>query len=211
MLLPIDLWETSDFSQESLKGEGIIHTWKTVWLYFSNKQNDLLAEVWIMQYSKSWGWILFPVKWSMKRRNLCLYSRQWECIHIQAIAQLPANRSQSALWTSRAAFKERSSTIWTKWLATSFLLFHHLHSLSQEAAEDSEKVTLFRDMCVCWPTFPSALEKVGSFGPQKGRHDLTLLMKFSEQLYQEEMHSYCNSCILGQKWSREQPFIMQHG
>lgn len=101
-----------------------------------------------MQYSKSWGWILFPVKWSMKRRNVCLYSRQWEYIHIQAIAQLPANRSQSALWTSRAAFKERSSTIWTKWLARSFLLFHHLHSLSQEAAEDSKKVTLFRDMCL---------------------------------------------------------------
>lgn len=120
------------FSQESLKGEGIIHTRKTVWLYFSNKQNDLLAEVRIMQYSKSWGWILFPVKWSMKRGNLCLHSVQWECIHIQTIAQLPANRSQSALWTSRAAFKERGSTIWTKWLATSFLLIHHLQTLSQD-------------------------------------------------------------------------------
>lgn len=113
------------FSQESRKGKGILHTWKTVWLCFSNKQNDLLVEVRIMQYSKSWGWILFPVKWSMERGNLCLHSVHWECIHVQAIAQLLANRSQSPLWTSSAAFKERSSTKWTKWLATSFLLSHH--------------------------------------------------------------------------------------
>lgn len=160
-----------------------------------------------MQYSKSWGWILFPVKWSMKRGNLCLHSVQWEGVHIPAIAQRLANRSQSALRTSRAAFKERSSTIWTKWLATSFLLFHHLQTLSQDWRQQVGNVVQRR---VCWSAFPSAREKSGSFGPQKGRHDLTLLTKFPEWLYQEEMHSYCNSYILSQKQSREQPFIMQH-
>lgn len=149
-----------------------------------------------MQYSKSWGWILFPVKWCMKRGNLCLHSMQRESTRIQAIAQRLANRSQSALRTSRVAFKERSSTIWTKWLATSFLLFHHLQTLSQDWRQQVGNDVQRR---VCWPAFPSGLEKSGSFGPQKGRHDSTLLTKFSRQLYQEAMHPYCNSCILGQQ------------
>lgn len=130
-----------------MKSKREIHTWKTVWLYFSNKQNDLSAEVWIMQYSKSWGWILFPVKWSMERGNLCAHWRQWECIHSQAIAQLPANRSQSALWTLRAAFKEKSSTAWTKWLATSFLLFHHSQTFLQDWRQQVGN-SVFRDECL---------------------------------------------------------------
>lgn len=179
-----------------MKSKRKIHTWKTVRLYFSNKQNDLLAEVRIMQYSKSRGWILFPVKWSMKRGNLYVHSRQWECIHTQAIAQLPANSSQSALWTFRAAFKEKSCTVWTKWLATSFLLFHHSQTFSQDWRQQVGN-TVFRDVCLL-TYLPQCPGESRLFQTTK-RKTWPFQQNFLEWLYQEEMHSYCKSCILDQK------------
>lgn len=148
MLLHIDLWKIWDFSQESLKGEGIIHTWKTVWLYFSNKQNDLLAEVQIMQYSKSWGWILFPVKWSMKRGNLCLHSMQRECTCVQTIAQLPANQSQSALQTGRAEQLSKRGAPQQEQSGFTHPSSSFTTCKPPRKTEDSKSETSFRDMCL---------------------------------------------------------------
>lgn len=176
-----------------MKSKRKIHTWKTVWLYFSNKQNDLLAEVRIMQYSKSSGWTLFPVKWSMKRGNLRVHSRQWECTYTQAIAQLPANRSQSALWTFRAAFKEKSSTVWTKWLATSFLLFHRSQTFSQDWGQQVGN-TVFRDVCLL-TYFPQCPECPGESRLFQTTEMKTWLDPFNKIFQKDSIKKTCTPIV----------------
>lgn len=82
----------------------------------------------------------------MKRGNLCLHSMQWECMYVQAIAQLLVNKSQSLCehpvrLSKRGAPQNEQSGL--PHPSCSFTTCKPSHK-----TEDSSSVTLFRDVCL---------------------------------------------------------------